>query len=182
MRSRNDRGHEADVGEIAQRGILPGQREAAERRGESGYREHGPQRPHAVGGALQVREVLGDRRRAARRWRRRRTGRSGRSAAATSPCRPPDSRSRNPRRSASLFSISRSSTPQKWPISPRRSRAMNCRCSSDVASKARSHSVSAPIERLLRLAEPMRSRQSSTIITLLCTMTAAAELASRVAG
>ena len=36
-----------------------------------------------------------------------------------------------------------------------------------VASNARSHSVSAPIERLLRLAEPTRRNPSSTIMTLL---------------
>ena len=35
---------------------------------------------------------------------------------------------------------------------------------------ARSHSLSVPIERLLRLAEPMRSNRSSMIITLECTM------------
>ena len=44
------------------------------------------------------------------------------------------------------------------------------RALSPCASIARSHSVSVPIERLLRLAEPTRNRRSSTIITLECTM------------
>ena len=48
--------------------------------------------------------------------------------------------------------------------------AIAARSASLRASSARSHSLSVPIERLLRLAEPMRSSRSSMIITLECTM------------
>ena len=42
-------------------------------------------------------------------------------------------------------------------------------CSSVVpASMARSHSLSVPIDRLFRLAEPMRRNRSSMIMTLEC--------------
>ena len=50
---------------------------------------------------------------------------------------------------------------------------MNSRCSSEAASKIRSHSLSAPIDRLFRLAEPILKIRSSTIMSLLCTITAA---------
>ena len=47
------------------------------------------------------------------------------------------------------------------------------------ATIARSHSVSVPIERLFRFAEPMRRRRSSTIISLECTIVSDRAFASR---
>ena len=50
------------------------------------------------------------------------------------------------------------------------------------ASSARSHSLSVPIERRFRLAEPMRSSRSSMIITFECTMVCVTRSPSRTSG
>ena len=61
--------------------------------------------------------------------------------------------------------ISSPLVPQCSPSKRLRTSRMARRCELVCASKARSHSVSVPIERLLRLAEPTRSRRSSTTKT-----------------
>ena len=85
-----------------------------------------------------------------------------------------------PLRNSSLTSSSE--TPQ-WSASNRsRTARIPARSPALRASMTRSHSVSAPIDRLFRLAEPTRRKVSSITITLECTMVLAVFLPALTCG
>ena len=82
----------------------------------------------------------------------------------------------------SAFATSAALTPQCSPSSRLRISTMALRCGPLFASIAKSHSLSAPIERLFMLAEPIRRKRSSIAMTLEWIMVSVPSLPSSTCG